>query len=133
MKSPNTPQRLRLLALGLLTAAMAAVTGPALAAPAVLPPPTRGGHETTQRCYSDVAPSRYDRITNHARQRMSERGISEDELANGVRIGARSATCQQNGNWRYTLGMANGQLTVIIGLGEGGWNVITVFWKGESD
>ncbi|GHC41512.1 hypothetical protein [Streptomyces cinnamoneus] len=44
-----------------------------------------------------------------------------------------SATCQPNGNWRYSIGMAEGQLVVVIGLGNGGWTVVTVFWKGESE
>ncbi|MEU1308671.1 DUF4258 domain-containing protein [Streptomyces cinnamoneus] len=129
----NTSQRLRLLALSLLTSAVAVVAGPVADASALAGPPPRGGHETTQRCYSDVAPSSWDRISNHAQQRMDERHVSRDALANGVRIGARSATCQPNGNWRYSIGMADGQLVVIIGLGNGGWNVVTVFWKGESE
>ncbi|MFI1253365.1 DUF4258 domain-containing protein [Streptomyces netropsis] len=128
----NSSQRLRLLAVSLVTAAVAGISGPAVAASATVGPPTRGGHETTQRCYSDVAPSTVNGFSNHALQRMAERGVSEGEVRDGIRIGARTASCQQNGNWRYTLGMANGQLVVIVGLGNGGWNVVTVFWKNES-
>ncbi|GGR06264.1 DUF4258 domain-containing protein [Streptomyces netropsis] len=129
----NSSQRLRLLAVSLVTAAVASISGPAVAATATVGPPTRGGHETTNRCYSDAGPTTYNRISGHARDRMAERGVSEAEVAAAVRIGAGKAFCQSNGKWRYTVGMANGQLVVIVGLGEGGWNVVTVFWKGEDE
>ncbi|MEV6778041.1 DUF4258 domain-containing protein [Streptomyces syringium] len=129
----NSSQRLRLLAVSLVTAAVASISGPAVAATTTGGPPGRGGHENTQRCYTDVAPQTVNGFSNHARQRMAERGVSEDEIRNGVRIGARTASCQQNGNWRYTLGMSGGELVVIVGIGNGGWNVVTVFWKNESN
>ncbi|MGX8906271.1 DUF4258 domain-containing protein [Streptomyces netropsis] len=120
------------MAVSLVTAAVASISGPAVAATTTVGPPTRGGHETVSRCYSDAAPKAYSRISGHARDRMAERGVSEAEVEAAVRIGAGKAFCQSNGNWRYTVGMANGQLVVIVGLGEGGWNVVTAFWKGKG-
>ncbi|MFF9639873.1 DUF4258 domain-containing protein [Kitasatospora aureofaciens] len=139
----NSSKRLRLMAVSVVTAAVAVVSGPALAAPAfaaqptgqvaLVNPPTRGGHEPTfADCGSDHAPGSFDQISQHAQQRMAERGVSEDELRNGVRIGARTAWCQTNGSWRYSLGMDGGQLEVIIGANKGKWVVVTVFWKGEQ-
>ncbi|MFF5131309.1 DUF4258 domain-containing protein [Streptomyces syringium] len=127
----NSSQRLRLLAVSLVTAAVASIAGPAVAATATVGPPGRGGHENTQRCYSDVPPQDFKGFSNHALQRMAERGVSEKEIRDGVRLGARTASCQQNGNWRYTLGMSGGELVVILGISTGGWNVVTVFWNGE--
>jgi hypothetical protein len=128
----NTSKRLRLLALGFVTSAVMGISGPAMAASTTAGPPVRGGHEVTNRCYSDVAPSAYDRISQHARDRMNERGVTEDDIQKVVRVGAKNAACQPNGNWRYTLGLSSGgELVVLVGLGEGGWNVVTVFWKGE--
>ncbi|WP_030723584.1 DUF4258 domain-containing protein [Streptomyces sp. NRRL F-2580] len=128
----NTSKRLRLLALGFVTSAVMGISGPAMAATTTAGPPIRGGHEVTNRCYSDVAPSAYDRITQHARDRMNERGVTEDDIQKVMRVGAKNAACQQNGNWRYTLGLSSGgELVVLVGLGDGGWNVVTVFWKGE--
>ncbi|MFB7181071.1 DUF4258 domain-containing protein [Streptomyces sp. NPDC056257] len=130
----NTSKRLRLLALGFVTSAVMGISGPVMAATTTAGPPTRGGHEVTNRCYSDVAPSAYDRIIPHARDRMNERGVTEDDIQKVVRLNAKHAVCQQNGNWRYMLGLSNGrELVVIVGLGDGGWNVVTVFWKEEKD
>ncbi|MFD7082430.1 DUF4258 domain-containing protein [Streptomyces sp. NPDC002181] len=128
----NTSKRLRLLALGLVTSAVMGISGPAMAATTTAGPPVRGGHEVANRCYSDVAPSSYDRITQHARERMNERKVTDEDIQKVVRLGAKKASCQQNGNWRYMLGLSSGgELVVIVGLGEGGWNVVTVFWNGE--
>ncbi|MFE5768602.1 DUF4258 domain-containing protein [Streptomyces sp. NPDC056485] len=128
----NTSKRLRLLSLGLVTAAVMGISGPAMAATTSAGPPIRGGHEVGNRCYSDVAPSSYARITQHARERMDERKVTDEDIAKVVRLGAKNASCQQNGNWRYMLGLSSGgELVVIVGLGEGGWNVVTVFWNGE--
>ncbi|MEV7444440.1 DUF4258 domain-containing protein [Streptomyces sp. NPDC091204] len=130
----NTSKRLRLLALGFVTSAVMGISGPAMAATTTAGPPIRGGHEVTNRCYSDAGPSAYDRITRHAHDRMDERGVTEDDVQKVVRLNAKKAVCQQNGNWRYMLGLSNGQeLVVIVGLGDGGWNVVTVFWKGEKE
>ncbi|MDH6576621.1 DUF4258 domain-containing protein [Kitasatospora sp. MAP5-34] len=84
---------------------------------------------TTHDCYSDVAPSAIDRLSQHVQDRMDERGVSRDQLDNAIRIGARNAKCQPNGNWRYTLGMSDGELTVIVGLGNGGWVAVTAWWN----
>ncbi|MGW2372655.1 DUF4258 domain-containing protein [Kitasatospora sp. NPDC001683] len=140
----NSSKRLRLMAVSAVTAAVAAVAGPALAVPAfaaqptgqvaLVNPPTRGGHEPTfADCGSDHAPGSFDRISQHAEQRMKDRDVSEDELRNAVRINAKDAWCQTNGNWHYSLGMAGGQLEVIIGANRGQWVVVTVFWKGEPN
>ncbi|MFI5672452.1 DUF4258 domain-containing protein [Streptomyces sp. NPDC051704] len=79
-----------------------------------------------QDCSNNSAPQGLRSLSQHIRDRMAERHISEDELQNAVRIGSRTAQCQDNGRWKYTLGMSGGELVVIAS-----WNGVgvTAWWN----
>ncbi|MDH6580519.1 DUF4258 domain-containing protein [Kitasatospora sp. MAP5-34] len=104
-----------------LAASPAAATPTAVArwAPPFQPP---------THCDSEVAPSAVNRLSWHVQDRMAERGISRKELDDAIRIRAPHAECV-DGKWRYDLGMSGGLLTVIVGVGEGGWVAITAWWN----
>ncbi|MFE2551979.1 hypothetical protein ACFXGI_26000 [Streptomyces sp. NPDC059355] len=79
-----------------------------------------------QDCSNNSAPQGLRSLSQHIRDRMAERHIGEDELQNAVRIGSRTAQCQDNGRWKYTLGMSGGELVVIAS-----WNGVgvTAWWN----
>ncbi|MFF4850609.1 hypothetical protein [Streptomyces sp. NPDC001194] len=79
-----------------------------------------------QDCSNNSAPQGLRSLSQHIRDRMAERHITEDELQNAVRIGSRTAQCQDNGRWKYTLGMSGGELVVIAS-----WNGVgvTAWWN----
>ncbi|MFE2877650.1 DUF4258 domain-containing protein [Streptomyces roseus] len=77
-------------------------------------------------CTNHSAPQGLTSMSQHIRERMAERDISEDELQNAVRIGSRTAQCQDNGRWKYTLGMSRGWLVVIVSWNGAG---VTAWWN----
>lgn len=80
-----------------------------------------------------TAPTSVDNFTKHARDRMAERGISEDQVHKAVELGARTAVCQNDGKWCYELGSADGILKVILVWSHDSTAVVvTVFW-GEGE
>ncbi|MFF4424711.1 hypothetical protein ACFY04_28715 [Streptomyces sp. NPDC001549] len=76
-------------------------------------------------CNNNPAPTSLRRMSQHIWDRMAERKISEQELQDAVRIGARTATCQDNGRWKYELGMSGGLLVVIVSWDGAG---VTAWW-----
>ncbi|WP_035796648.1 DUF4258 domain-containing protein [Kitasatospora mediocidica] len=125
------------LALG-ATPAMAAPapsTVAAVAAPQAFGPPIHCDFDcplTPAQICSEGAPQSIDVFTQHVRDRMNERNISEDEIQNAVRIGSRTASCDRTtGRWRYDLGMpSGGLLTVIVAVNAVQGNVaVTAWWN----
>ncbi|WP_329569460.1 DUF4258 domain-containing protein [Kitasatospora sp. NBC_01266] len=114
------------------TPALAATPAPAASPVSVAPAATDGwglpNPPRVNNCGDDGAPGAIDVLSQHVQDRMNERDITRDELDKAIRIGARTAQCV-NGNWRYTLGMDGGWLTVVVGLGNGGWVAITAWWN----
>ncbi|MFE3765890.1 hypothetical protein ACFXPI_29475 [Streptomyces sp. NPDC059104] len=78
-----------------------------------------------QDCNNNAAPTSLRRMSQHIWDRMAERKISEEEIQNAVRIGARNARCQDNGRWMYELGMSGGLLVVIVSWDGAG---VTAWW-----
>lgn len=81
----------------------------------------RSAYSTAVLDLRDRAPCQVSGYSGHARQRMTERGISADEVERVVLAECSSARKQRNGNWRY----AGRRITVIAAAGG---YVVTV-WR----
>ncbi|WP_331733026.1 hypothetical protein [Streptomyces sp. NBC_01276] len=76
-----------------------------------------------------TAPTSLRGASQHMRQRMAERRVSWDDIQTVVRVGAPNAYCQDNGKWRYEVGLSDGRLIAVIGS-QDAWGV-TVFVNNE--
>ncbi|MFJ8166643.1 hypothetical protein ACIRBY_37765 [Streptomyces sp. NPDC096136] len=79
-------------------------------------PPSRDKDD----CRTLDAPTHIDDLTqDHMQQRMHERDVTEEDVQDAVRIGARTAVCQSNGRWKYELGIGRAGATLVVIVG---WN-----------
>ncbi|MER5635487.1 DUF4258 domain-containing protein [Kitasatospora sp. NPDC002227] len=126
------PNRLRLAAVAAVTAGLALLSGPALAAtPGLARPAVRCDFDctATTNCHTDPqAPTYAPYLSDHALDRMNGRQVTRDEI-DGVMRNIRPF-CQDNGNWHYIAEKAEGQLHVIVGWSEyrSDWIIVTVYW-----
>ena len=85
------------------------------------------GENTAKRLIRDCLARGHVRWTNHATERLLERGLTTGDCVNALKSGAVDPAEWENGTWRYRV--RAGEITVVIAFRDVRALTVITAWK----